>query len=303
MIGELFLTLLLAGCLPVESEKVSARDLAPAGAAFEALPPETTFGYAPAPGARRILLAPELKRLAAPHDLPLAPGTEVCVVRPLEPLTRERLTASMRASLPEPEARIEVVEFSRFGAPRGKIEFPLGGLRRPPLRAPGQPVLWKGYVEYAGRRRYPIWAKVRIAVSGARVVAGQPLRRGQVIEPSQVRVETAERFPSSEPLAQSVDEVEGRVLRRAVAAGSPVPLNVLEEAREVERGDQVRVEATSGSATVEIIGRAESAGSRGDTVIVRNLASGKSFRAQVQGKGTVAVAATGGEETWRPDSK
>jgi len=303
MIGEFLLTALMAGCIPVESEMIAARDLSVVEEAFAALRPDTTFGYAPAPGARRILRVADLKRLAAPQDLSLPAGAEICVVRPLEPLTQDRLIASMRASLPDPDARIEVVEFSSFGAPRGELRFPLTGLRHPPLTAPGQAVLWKGYVEYAGRRRYPVWAKVRVAIRRTRMMAIQNLRAGQVIETGQVRRETAEVFPSADSFAVTVEQVEGRVLRRAVTAGSPLPLNLLSEARDVERGDQVRVEATSGPATVGMTGRAESAGSRGETILVRNLASGKSFRAQVTAKGTVAVTAAKGAETWRSEAK
>ena len=303
MIGPLLLALSTAGCLPVESERILARDLAPAGAVFAAIPPETSFGYAPAPGSRRILRALEMQRLAAPHELPLTPGAEVCVVRPLEPLTTERLIASMRASLPEAGARIEVVEFSGFGIPKGEIRFPLSGLRRPPLRAPDQPVLWKGFVEYAGRRRYPIWARVKIAVTAVRVVTRHDLPAGRVVEPDQLVLETGESFPSHDGSASSIEQVAGRVLRRALRAGSQVPLALVAEAREVERGDRVRVEAASGRATVEIVGRAESSGARGDTVTVRNLASGKSFKARVEGKGAVVVTADGSDGTWHSGTR
>jgi flagella basal body P-ring formation protein FlgA len=303
MIGTLLLAFSMAGCLPVESEMILARELAPADAAFAALPPETSFGYAPVPGSRRILRAPELIRLAAPHELPLTPGAEVCVVRSLEPLSKERLIASMRASLTDPEARLEVVESSGFGVPRGELRFPLSGLRSPPLRTPDQPVLWKGYVEYAGRRRYPIWARVRIRVSTVRVVARQNLLAGQVVEQGQLALETGEGFPTREVSARSIDQVAGRILRRGVRAGSEVPLALLQEAKEVERGDKVRIEAASGRATVAITGRAESSGSHGDTVVVRNLGSGKSFKARVEGKGAVVVEADGGGEIWKAGTR
>ncbi|MFB3776027.1 MAG: flagellar basal body P-ring formation chaperone FlgA [Bryobacteraceae bacterium] len=296
MIGPLLVALSMTGCLPVDSDRIVAKDLAPASAALAALPPETPLGYAPAPGSRRILRAAELKRLAAPGDLPLENGTEICVVRSLEPLTQERLIASMRASLPEAGARIEVIEFSSFPVPRGELRFPLSGLRRPPLKTPGGPVLWKGYVEYAPRRRYPVWARVRIAVRTARVLARVDLAAGAVVEAGQLRLESSEGFLPANTSASSIEQVAGRVLRRPVRAGAEVPLSILAEPKEVERGDTVRVQAASGLATVEISGRAESSGSRGDTVVVRNLSSGRSFRARVQGKGSVAVAIDEGRE-------
>lgn len=299
MIGTAFLLVSMAtGCVPVEGERVTARDLAPAGAVFAALPPETSFGYAPAPGAKRILNAAALQRLAASHDLSLAPDAVICVVRSLEPLTPERLLASLRVSLANPAARIEVVEFTRFGTPPGQIEFPLAGLRRPPARDPGAAILWRGFVRYDGQRRFPLWAKVRITVSSTRVVAKGDLRVGTLIEAGQVRLETTEGFPANEPIAASLEEVVGHVVRRAVAAGSPVALKLLQEPKEVERGGPVRVEASSGSVTVRMVGRAATSGSVGDTVVVRNLKSGRSFPARVDRKGAVTVRGDKGEGTW-----
>ena len=46
----------------------------------------------------------------------------------------------MRASLSELEARIEVVDLARTGVPRGELQFPPGGLSRPPAADPGRPV-------------------------------------------------------------------------------------------------------------------------------------------------------------------
>jgi flagella basal body P-ring formation protein FlgA len=297
MIETAFLLASMAtGCLAVEGERVTARDLSPAGAAFAALPPETSFGYAPAPGAKRIFRAAELQRLAAPHDLSLEPGALICVARLMEPLTPERLLASMRVSLANPAARIELVEFTRFRAPRGEIEFPPAGLRRPPARDPGAAVLWQGFVRYDGQRRFPLWAKVRITVSSTRIVAKRDLRAGTLIEAGQVRLETSEGFPANEPIGTSIEEVVGRVVRRAVAAGSPVALKLLREPKEVERGEPVRVEASSGSATVGMVGRAVTSGSVGDTVVVRNLNSGKSFPARVDRKGAVVVRGDKGVE-------
>lgn len=296
MIATAFLLASMAtACLPVDGERITARDLFPAGAVFAALPPETPFGYAPAPGAKRIFRAVELQRLAAPHDLSLDPSVLVCVARLAEPLTAERLLASMRVSLANPAARIELVEFTRFSAPRGEIEFPPAGLRRPPARDPGAAVLWQGFVRYDGRRRFPLWAKVKITINSTRVVADRDIRAGTLIEAGQVRMETSEGFPASEPIATSIEEVVGRALRRAVVAGSPIALKLLQQAKAVERGEPVRVEASIGSATVGMVGRAVTSGSIGDTVVVRNLNSGKSFRARVDREGAVVVRGDKGE--------
>jgi flagella basal body P-ring formation protein FlgA len=294
MIPTLLLAV-LAGCLPIEGPKVTAADLARADVAFASIEPDTAFGYAPAPGAHRIFRRAELTRLAALHDLSLEGTADICVMRALEPLDPERLLDSMRAALAPLEARIELVEMAQFQVPQGKLEFPASGLARPPLGNPGAAVIWRGYVHYAGGSRYPVWAKVRVSVSVTRIVAAEDLRPGRPIQAGQVREETGDGFPAGDPLASTLAEVVGRVPRRAIPSGSPVARAALALARDVERGDPVRVEASSGSASVGLSGRAETAGALGDTVVVKNPGSGKSFRAKVSGKGSVSVGASPGE--------
>jgi flagella basal body P-ring formation protein FlgA len=273
--------LAVAGCLEVDGPRILAADLARADAAFGALDPATSFGFTPVPGARRILDAATLKRMAAPAELALAPTARICVARLTEPLSREAVIEAMRASLGGAGASLEIVELSGFSVPRGPVEFPAGGLGRPAAARPGEPVLWRGYVRYDGRSRFPVWARVRL------------------IDAAWLRLEEAEVFPPAERLAASIEEVAGRVLRAAVAEGAPVALRLLAEPREVERGDRVRIVAAAGAATVAAEGEAETAGARGDTVTVRNLATGRRLRATVEAKGRVVVGAAPGEVTWR----
>jgi flagella basal body P-ring formation protein FlgA len=285
----------LAGCLPIEGPKVTAADLTRADARFATLAPETAFGYAPAPGAHRIFRGAELTRLAASQNLSLDGGADICVMRALEPLDPERLLDSMRAALAPVEARIELVEAAQFQVPHGELEFPASGLARPAPGNPGAAVIWRGYVRYAGANRYPVWAKVKVSVVATRIFAVEALRAGQPIQAGQIREETGGGFPAGDPLAATIEEVVGRVPRRAIPAGSPVARSALAVARDVERGDPVRVEASAGRASVGFSGRAETGGTAGDTVVVRNPASGKSFRAKVSGKGSVSVGAAPGE--------
>jgi flagella basal body P-ring formation protein FlgA len=294
MITALLWMAAVAGCVPVEGDRVTARDLAQADPAFSALAADTVFSLSPAPGVRRVFQAADLKRLAASHGLSLEAAAEVCVERPMVALDRERLLEAMRAALARPEARIELVDVIAFRVPRGAIEFPLGGLRRPPAGRPDAPVLWNGSVRYGAGRRYPIWAKVRILAPLVRVVAVEDLRASRPIQAGQVRLDASEGFPEA-AVATSVDQVVGLAPRRAIPAGAPIPKSILAPAREVERGDAVRVEASSGRASVALPGRALSGGSRGDAVMVRNPASGRSFQARVSGRGTVSVDGREGE--------
>jgi flagellar basal body P-ring formation protein FlgA len=283
--------LLLAACLPLQgsSDRITARDLSAVEPALAQLPSDTALGYAPAPGAQRVFGAAEMERLATRHGVRLQSAREICVEWPLVPLLAERLLEVLRAALQLPEARIELVEHSRYPVPAGEIEFPRAGLSNPPPLQPHAAVPWKGYVRYAGNRRFAIWARVRISERLPMVVAAQPLPAGREIEAGALRVEMYEGFPAREPPAASIEVIAGRQPRRSIPAGAPVYLSLLENPREVSRGETVKVEAESGGAHLELEARAEANGRRGETIPLRNLASGKRFTARVESPGKVVV--------------
>ena len=206
-------------------------------------------------------------------------------------LDRARLLEVLERALGVAGARIAIEDYSRRRAPRGELVFPREWLRAPAPGAPPAAVLWKGYVRYANARRFPVWARVRIAAPLMRVRAVAALRAGEVILPEQLAVEAGEGFPAAGREAASVEQVAGRRPRRTIAAGAAVPLALLEQPREVERGDAVRVEVASGAARLALTGRAESAGRLGETVRVRNLEANRTFAARVAGKGAVEVEA------------
>lgn len=276
-----------SGCIAIETERIVARDLAQAVPSFSAVPPDTQIGYAPVPGVRRFFHQPELQRLAARYNVVLPPDTEICIERILEPLRPEVVIEAMRKALGAPEARIDIVEISRFPVPRGEVEFARSSL--PP--AASTPVIWRGLVRYAGGRRFAIWARVKVRVPSTRIVAVEDLHPGQPVASGQVRLENCELYPSSKLGPPSLDQVVGRIPRSPIAAGAAVTPDLLDAPKEVERGDVVQVEVQSGAAHLALEGRAQSAGSRGQSIPIRNLATGKSFSARVVDKDRVLLNA------------
>jgi hypothetical protein len=61
------------------------------------------------------------------------------------------------------------------------------------------------------------------------------------------------------------------------------------KSREVERGDRITVEVTSGAARLAFEAIAESAGRQGESVLVRNPENGHMFQAKVLGDGKVVI--------------
>ncbi|HWQ56906.1 MAG TPA: flagellar basal body P-ring formation chaperone FlgA [Bryobacteraceae bacterium] len=283
-----------AGCLALDGDRILARDMARAWPEFT-VAEETALGYAPVPGARRIYSVAELARLAARFGLAAAPSQAVCFERRMTALTREQALKAMHTALAVPEARIEILELSRYPVPEGELAFPRAGLRTPGRGTPDNtPLLWKGTVTYGNSRRFAVWARVAVRAPIRLVRAAVPLRAGEIVRLEQLRVEEGEGFPFAEWEAVSPGQVAGRRPRRTIPAGSAIPLALLDEPRDVERGDSVQV-TVAGAARLELTGRAESAGAAGETVVVRNPESRRTFSARVAGKGAVEVDPGGRE--------
>jgi len=145
-------------------------------------------------------------------------------------------------------------------------------------------------VKYGTGRRFAIWAKVRITVRVNRVVAREALPAGQPIRSDQLQGETVDLSPFAAQPATKLDQVAGRAPRRSIAAAAAVFPSLLDAPREIQSGDVVAVEVSSGRAKLTFDGRAEAGGRRGELILVRNPETGKAFRARVESAGKVAVA-------------
>ncbi len=279
----LLAALALAGCaaVPAGSDQILARDLAPAFPAVEQWP-EAVVSLAPAPGVRRNFGLAELARLAARLGLDAAPARELCFERAVRPLEPERILEAMRRTLPG--AAIEILDYCRWSAPEGDLEFPRAGLHRS-----GSAAMWYGEVRYAGTRRFRIWAKVKLTLSTPAVVAAADLAAGTTLDAASLRLEVRDGTFSTAPFSGPVEQLYGRVLRRAVRTGTPIRPEWLVSEFDVRRGDSVRVEVRRGGARLELDGVAAASGNAGEAVMVVNPESHKRFSARVEGKGKVSV--------------
>jgi flagella basal body P-ring formation protein FlgA len=270
-----------SACLPVQADKdqITAGDLAQAIPAWSVVAKDTSVALAPMPGVIRYLRAGDLRRLGIRFGVAVEDQGDVCFERPLAPIPRERMLSVMQSRVPE--ARIEILESSHAPAPEGDLDFPLTGLRSG---------YWYGFVTYGQRHRFFVWARVNVKVAVKRVVASADLKVGQPIDPMNLRMETREEHPSKQPAsAVSTDSLAGRIPRRTIVAGSVVPLEWLDAARLVEKGDTVKVEVIRGSAHLEAEGIAESSGALGDIITIQNPDSKRRFQARIEAHGRVSV--------------
>jgi flagella basal body P-ring formation protein FlgA len=271
--------LALAGCLAVDpaADQILLADLASAWAASAVLPKDTVIAFAPAPGVERRFETAELRRLAARFDLP-EPEREVCVSRPAAPPDADRIRAALSAALPD--ARIELLDYSRYPVPEGPLEFAPGGLHG---------ALWTGSVRYGGRHRASIWARVKMSVTSTRVVAVRALAAGARIDVADLRVETRDEPPIAEPMPSGLAEVAGTTARRSIRAGDAIRSSWLGPAKAVARGETVDVEVRAGGALLRLPGEALASGSVGQTILIRNPESNRRFQARIEAPGKVAI--------------
>jgi len=279
-----------AECVPIAHDKIVARDLAGVIPVFGSLDPETVIGFSPFPGVQRVLSSRELLMLARRQGLETeATIPSVCVERAVRPIDRGEMNAALIAALGVADASLELLGFSNQPVPAGHLEFAIAGLNQPPADAPEAPVIWRGLLVYDGTRSLAIWAKVKITVKRSAVVAAERIQAGTAIRPDQLKLNEIAQFPFSGPYLDSISQVAGRVARQNLPAGQRIAPASLAEPTEILLGERVHVHVVDGLATLSLEAFAQSAGSRGDVIVLRNPATGKSFRGVVEDKGKVIV--------------
>ena len=278
-----------AACVEVPSDRIAARDLFDRVPQLREIPGDITVGFAPLPGTERIVSGRELALIAGRHGIIVGGLPDVCVVRALHSIAPGEMQAALSSALGIPDAEIEILDFSSQPLPVGRLEFQRSSLNQPPPNAPEVPVIWRGRLIYDRSRSVALWAKVRIAVNRAVFLAAEDIPAGSILHAGQIQASTARGFPFAGPVFASVSEIAGKVARRSIRAGQRLTAGALAEANDVVRGDIVQVRVMDGSATLSFDGIAATSGKKGDTILVRNSASGRNFRAVVDEKGKAVV--------------
>jgi flagella basal body P-ring formation protein FlgA len=277
--------ILAALCVPVAGPNITAGDLAKAEPVFTPADPNVVVGYAPTPGMQRVMVPGEVSQIF--NRLQISTGarlSEACFERPLAPLSIAAVTAAMRKSLGT-EARLEVSDVSGFRVPAGEVVFPLDDLGPAPIG------LWRGYVLYDGGKQFRVWAHVKVRTTQQRLVALEDLKQGVPIKLYQVALKPVDAYPDKRVTPLSLEHIEGSIPRRFIAANSPVWNDAIDPPLDITKGDRVTVHVESGLAQISIDAEAETSGRRGDPVALKNLESGKIFRARIDAPGEAVLEA------------
>lgn len=291
LIASVFSALAYAGCVAVSSDRILARDVRESFPLLQGLDPQTVIGFAPRPGVQRILSARELVLIARKQGLDLGDGiiSSICVERMVRPISTEEMRAALLSAIGAADVELELVEFSREPVPPGRLEFQSVQLGRPVGENPEIPVIWRGLLRYDSQSSIPVWARIKVSVGCALLVAAEDIPAGAVIKATQVKEVRGRQFPFLPLSIQSPEAIIGKMARRSIPAGQKFAPGALYEPMEISRGDTVRVSVVDGSATLSMDVVAQSSGKKGESILVHNPSTGKNFRAVVEGKGRVAV--------------
>ncbi len=136
---------------------------------------------------------------------------------------------------------------------------------------------------------WSIFVPVVVESDAPVLVARRTLSRGEIPGVGDVDAVTRRVPGLGTQFPASLADVSGRRLRRAVAAGQPVPADALAAPVLIERGAQVTAVAAVAGVAVRAGAVALEAGGQGDRVRVRNVVSGRVIEGTVQADGTVSI--------------
>ncbi|MGO2135168.1 MAG: flagellar basal body P-ring formation chaperone FlgA [Marinobacter sp.] len=144
-------------------------------------------------------------------------------------------------------------------------------------------------VACTGERPWRMFVTTTVSINGPALVAGRPLGRGERVTTSMLKTRSVVVNASRRGIITDANLVEGMVVRRPVNAGSVLTPDLLEAPDAVSRGDHVIITARNGSFSVRSRGKALANASVGEQVLVENLGSSRTVRANVTAPGHVEV--------------
>ena len=291
-----------ADCHQLDSASVFARDVAPLVPGFAQLPGDFLIGYIESSGAPRVFHGADLEHIAKNRGVDLHGLEDLCLARRTFIVPAVLITDAMRKTLGNPPSlKIEITASSPQAVPTGEIVFPRSGVQASlgVQASTGSEVMWHGFVQTSAAPTgslqtgkgptYPVWARVRISVTAARVIAAVDLPPGKPVQSNQIHVESNEESPFEDAFVRAPEEAVGLIAKTPIQKGSAIRKAQVALPVDVTRGDTVRVEVHAGNALLSMEARAETSGMKGSTITVRNMSSGRDFQARVTGKGQVTV--------------
>ncbi|GLX89058.1 flagella basal body P-ring formation protein FlgA [Pseudomonas fragi] len=159
------------------------------------------------------------------------------------------------------------------------------------LESPAQPMgRVTVRVRCEGSSPWTIFVPAQVKLFREVVTVTHPLKRGMVIDYDDVVLRERDISLINQGYMTAVELAVGQKLLRPMVTDQVLTLTHLEQAAVVRKGDQVVINARSGTLTVRMPGEALSDGGLSEQVRVKNLNSKRVIKARITGPGQVEVA-------------
>jgi flagella basal body P-ring formation protein FlgA len=136
---------------------------------------------------------------------------------------------------------------------------------------------------------WTIYVPVVVETEAPVLVLRRALPRRARVEAPDVELQTRRLPGIASNLVNDMSALQGRRLRRALPAGSPLTMDVLDRDVLVQRGQQVTLVAATGGIEIRAQGKALGDGGAQDRIRVQNVNSLKIVEGVVENAGTVRV--------------
>jgi flagella basal body P-ring formation protein FlgA len=113
---------------------------------------------------------------------------------------------------------------------------------------------------------------------------------GDILSGEMLDMKSIRLLDGSVPIARSEDAAVGKVARRTLLAGKPIPMAYLGDRQVVSQGKSVRLMFSEGGLVISGVGLALQPGGVGDTISIRNVDSGAVIRGVVEPDGSIRIA-------------
>lgn len=144
-------------------------------------------------------------------------------------------------------------------------------------------------IESAPGRTRTVHVPFKILTKRELFVLKQAARKGDAISAKDIHVRVAYMNGKGSGYPASAEDVIGKVFKRDVPANTLITDQLLDDRVVIKRGDIVTIVAESNTLVVQTKGRTVDKGRIGDTIRVKNIASGKELMAKVVSGSSVKV--------------
>ncbi|WP_339751795.1 flagellar basal body P-ring formation chaperone FlgA [uncultured Marinobacter sp.] len=140
-----------------------------------------------------------------------------------------------------------------------------------------------------GNRPWRMFVTASVSIHGSALIATRPLTRGERITPDLVTHQSVEINASRRGTITETGQAVGMEVRRSINAGSLITPDMLSAPDAIERGDHVIITARTGGFSVRSRGKALASAGIGEQVLVENLSSSRTVKANVVAPGRVEI--------------